>query len=139
MPEPNSGCQLWLGSVKRTGYGTVKSKAQGQLLTHRAAWQVAFGPIPHGMHVLHKCDVRSCVNPAHLSLGTNLQNIADKVAKGRQCRGAMNGNALLTDDIVRAIRRDPCNNREAARIYGVSYYTIWDVRTGRSWKHVSPE
>jgi hypothetical protein len=79
---PN-GCRLWTGGLTgRLGYGTlnIAGKTVG---AHRAAWMVAHGPIPKRMCVCHRCDVRHCINPDHLWLGTHQQNIADRVAKGR--------------------------------------------------------
>lgn len=75
-------CWLWIGGVDRTKYGRiyVDGKVTG---AHRAAWAVTFGPIPDGMHVLHKCDNSRCVNPRHLFLGTHRDNMRDMIAKGR--------------------------------------------------------
>lgn len=93
VPEPNSGCLLWEGGIfrqrpYRSGnysgrvYGSIK--LNGTMVgTHRVAYQGAYGPIPDGMHVLHRCDVGLCCNPAHLYLGTNDENHADKAAKDR--------------------------------------------------------
>jgi len=82
VPEPNSGCVLWLRAVSSTGYGSL-DPAWGYSSTHRAAWAVANGPIPAGMCVLHRCDVRSCINPAHLFLGTKHDNAVDMANKRR--------------------------------------------------------
>ena len=75
IPEPNTGCWLWLGFISPDGYGTR--------LAHRRAWELARGPIPDGMLVCHRCDVRHCVNPDHLFLGTHLDNMRDMIRKGR--------------------------------------------------------
>jgi hypothetical protein len=86
-----SDCWLWTAGKQPAGYGQfhvggrVGGRPHG---AHRIAWTHAFGPIPEGMHVCHRCDVPACVNPAHLFLGTHGDNMRDKVSKGRQAKGA---------------------------------------------------
>ena len=89
IPEPNSGCLLWEGTLsskpgKRVKqlYGSIRLR-QKMVRVHRVAFEAAYGPIPEGKDVLHTCDVTICCNPNHLFLGTNADNIADKVAKDR--------------------------------------------------------
>lgn len=86
IPEPNSGCLLFFGCRQSDGYGYIRRRP-ALFLAHRVAWRVAFGPIPKDLQVLHRCDVRCCVNPAHLFLGTNDDNRADCVSKERQAKG----------------------------------------------------
>lgn len=81
-PEPMSGCWLWLDSCDPTGYGTMLHDGKKQY-AHRVSWILQNGPIPPGLHVLHKCDTPSCVNPDHLFAGTALENARDRDAKGR--------------------------------------------------------
>jgi len=80
-PEPMSGCWLWTGRYITTGYGALKGGVTQ--LAHRAMWRAHHGEIPRGLFVLHRCDVRCCVNPAHLFLGTAQDNTKDMVRKGR--------------------------------------------------------
>lgn len=107
---------------------------------HHIAFERAYGPIPSGLLVLHKCDNPTCVNPAHLFLGTQADNVADCGAKGRSNkRGNNNGRAILTPEIVRHIRLTATNDRAmrvlAAKL-GVSKSTIYAVASNRNWTHV---
>ena len=82
-PEPNSGCWLWCGGTTSHGrYGAIRD-GDNVITAHRAAWILAFGEIPDGMHVCHKCDVTMCVNPDHLFLTDHDGNMADKARKLR--------------------------------------------------------
>ena len=81
-----SGCWVWQGSAGKDGYGRMVYRLDGQRVirgAHRVSWEVANGPIPEGMHVLHRCDNPPCVNPAHLFLGTQADNMRDMTRKGR--------------------------------------------------------
>lgn len=99
MPEPNSGCHLWTGKLQRSGYAATALRGK-YVGWHRIAWQLAHGSIPKGQHVLHKCDVPSCVNPAHLWLGTHTDNMADKKRKGRNRNGWDNLVALPSGEKI---------------------------------------
>jgi hypothetical protein len=83
--EKTDGCWLWRAQIA-CGYGRFRSD-QGNMQAHRFAWIITNGPIPDGLWVLHKCDVKICVNPEHLFLGTHEDNMADMVQKGRQKKG----------------------------------------------------
>lgn len=75
-------CWEWRGSLNTGGYGNLTAASRAKL-AHRASWEMHFGPIPDGLCVMHRCDNRRCVNPAHLVLGTYLDNNRDGFAKGR--------------------------------------------------------
>jgi len=80
VTDPKTGCVLWMGSRNTGGYGQVRWRGP-LLLVHRAAWIARNGPVPPGLCVLHRCDVRPCLNPDHLFLGTQKDNMADLAAK----------------------------------------------------------
>ncbi|MGP4691601.1 HNH endonuclease [Agrobacterium cavarae] len=103
---------------------------------HRVSWALYCHPITEAQHVLHTCDNRLCVNPAHLFLGDQSANMDDKVAKGRQDRGEKHGMAKLTEDQAIAIKFDARLYREIAETYSVSIMTVSDIKRGRSWKHL---
>ena len=77
---------VWIASIGSHGYGDFRQDGKHKL-AHRAAWELVNGPIPDGIHVLHRCDNRLCVNPAHMFLGSNKDNMRDKVRKGRHVPG----------------------------------------------------
>jgi DNA-binding transcriptional regulator YiaG len=139
-PTP-TGCILWTGHT-RNGYGILQGTVDGRhvaLQAHRFSWEWAFGPIPPGQNALHKCDTRSCVNPCHLFVGTQAENMADKAAKGRQRKGEATPHAKLTVQAVEAIRTryaaGGVTQVQLAEEYGVTVTTILNVVSGRGWKH----
>lgn len=142
VPEPNSGCWLWLRSIyPHSGYGCLRGPTNRSMAAHRLSFQLAVGTIPTGMFVCHKCDNRLCVNPDHLFLGTHADNMADMRRKGRSSNGGgrqgeLHHKAKLTDDDVRMIRRDPRGPAPLGRLLGVSGSAITDIRKGRAWRHV---
>lgn len=88
-----SPCWTWTKGKTKAGYGQLQARkiSQQPLLAHRVAWQLEKGEIPLGVHVLHECDNPSCVRPSHLFLGTQTDNVADRVRKGRTASGDRNG------------------------------------------------
>jgi hypothetical protein len=93
IPEPNSGCWLWIGPTfkKRGGYGSFSCGNYYVKRAHRVSWELYHHPITREQHVLHKCDNPVCVNPEHLFLGNQALNMFDKAMKGRQLEGPASG------------------------------------------------
>jgi len=136
--EPDA-CWLWTGSMNGH-YGQICKAGRGTaILAHRAAWIIAHGSIPDRLQVLHTCDNGRCVNIAHLFLGTQLDNMRDMIAKGRQGHtGERHYAAKLTIEAVHEIRASTESGRALAKRFGVPFQTISDVRRRKSWKHVLP-
>lgn len=136
--EPNSGCWLWTGNVSEgysCMYGTLYVNGR-TIRAHRVSYTLYKGEIPSGMIVMHRCDTPLCVNPDHLSIGTNADNNADMDAKGRRRapRGEYNGHAKLTADDVATIRASSARSVDLAGKYGVTIQNISSIRRRKSWK-----
>ncbi len=139
-------CWEWTGPRTSAGYGQLRANKQ-HMYAHRFAWEQANQrTIPKGMQVMHSCDNPPCVNPAHLSVGSAWSNALDKVAKGRQHRGASVAAAKLTPAIVKTIRADfrrwrvgratMSNAAELAARYSVSPATVMHVVKRDTWNWV---
>lgn len=142
----SDGCWLWQRYCDHHGYGIVRLPSLGTsdngplARAHRYTYELVHGPVPMGLKVLHHCDVRNCINPAHLFVGTDADNNLDMRQKGRAryFRGEQISNAKLTEDKVRAIRKLLAlyDNRKLGRLFNISRLTIRDIRRGRTWSHV---
>lgn len=145
-PELNSGCHLWSGTLNDAGYGILWI-GQRLVRAHRFAFAEHHGPIPSGMNVCHRCDTPPCVNPDHLFLGSQAENIADMIAKarrvqGRVYRGIENSQAKLTEADARRILAEVAAGRpvtEVANDNGVSRTAINHIVKGRNWAHLQKE
>lgn len=135
--EERDGCWIWDGPITETGYGHACYRGRKER-AHRLAYMLFKGPIPDGIHVLHQCDVRNCVNPAHLRLGTHAENMADMMLKGRHVarNGERAGGAKLKAQQVVAIRKDDRIGRLIAAQYGVSKSLIEAIRRRKVWRHL---
>jgi hypothetical protein len=131
----------WTGVRNSDGYGHLQWQDR-PISAHRLAWEVANGPIPRGGHILHRCDVRACVNPAHLRLGNHTDNMRDMAAKGRgnrgETRGEANAQAKLTEQQVHAIRamRNTATHEQLGARFGVNKVTIRDIMQRKRWRHI---
>ena len=137
------GCWLWTGVKSKWGYGQF-SFDRRMVQAHRFAYQCSTGVVPEGLCVLHRCDTPACVRPDHLFVGTNAENVADKVAKGRQSsmKGTRHPLAKLTDEQVRAIRvRHARGHRQVdiATDFGIAQTSVSSIVRGTTWAHVEAQ
>ena len=132
-------CWLWAGSIRPNGYGLFKFKGK-KYSAHRFAYELFKNEIPKDMHVCHTCDIRNCVNPDHLWLGTHLDNMRDKSIKGRQVTGEKNGKAKLTETQVLSIREKYATGEytqpELGKEFNVSLITVSRILNKKAWKHI---
>jgi hypothetical protein len=135
------GCWIWAASSTKNGYGQFA--LDGTMTgAHRASYLLHVGPIPEGAHVLHICDNKQCVNPAHLRAGTHKQNMQEASERDRfairktMYKGIDNPRSKLTEDQVRSIRNDPRDTREIAAHYGLCRTYIYEIRRRLKWGHL---
>ncbi len=134
-------CWEWQAYKGIEGYGkfSLGGRKGGMFFAHRVAWLIAYGSIPSSLCVCHHCDIRSCINPYHLFLGTDADNSADAVRKHRIAHGEQHCRAKLTEQGVRDIRRRAAEGERQsalAREYGVDAMTIWFIVHRKKWLHV---
>lgn len=137
LNEINDFCWNWEGALDKDGYGIFTLKGK-KTPAHVASYILAIGNTELGKYTLHKCNNPSCVNPLHLYQGTQKQNIQDQINLGTFVKGSKNGMAILTEDDIKHIRIvcEYYSCAYLAKAYKVSYYTMWDIIKGRTWKHV---
>lgn len=131
-------CWIWTAAVQKDGYGHFHVNRKG-VVAHRYSYELVHGPIPEGFYLLHTCDVRACVNPAHLKPGTQADNIADAVAKGRHPHGESSGMAKYTTDQIIKVRELLAAGIKPPSIpalTGVKLTTVYDISYNRCWRHL---
>ena len=136
---PEAGCWVWMGSTQVRGYGEIISNNRKHL-AHRASYEAFVGKIPKGMYVCHACDNVACVNPNHLFLGTQKQNLQDMANKGRSTRGVKNPMAKLTEEQVKEIKQGFAVGKtdvELSMQFNISRSTIYGIRNRRLWSYIN--
>lgn len=140
------GCWLWVGKTNKDNYGIIKH-CNRYRRANRVSWVIHFGNIPPGKFVLHRCDNPKCVNPNHLFLGTQADNIADMVSKGRNLApgaidpvvGEQHGRSKLTEKDVIEIRKWYVPRRGVGQLaakFGISRSHVARLVNGINWKHI---
>lgn len=135
--DKTDNCWIWTGSINDSGYGmlTVRSKPDR---AHRISWRLHNGDIPEGLILCHSCDNRRCVNPDHLFLGTDADNMRDKVNKKRHHWGESTPSSKLTVSDVVNIRRiyslGGVSQKALSERFGVSQPAIQGIISGRLWR-----
>lgn len=131
-------CWNWIGSTTKNGYGVIRIGHSLDVYAHRMAWELHNGAIPTGMHVCHHCDNRRCVNPDHLFIGTQHDNMRDMANKGRN-----SPNRLYTESTVRAaVDRyiSGVSSADVSQEFGVSRVQLRKWVKGEQWSHLwTPE
>lgn len=155
----DAGCWIWTGAKDRKGYGKFSignsrmadgKRRNSMVSAHRVSYELFIGPIPegqgfHGSCVLHRCDNPACVNPAHLFIGSNADNVRDMDLKGRRITktrlGSAHHNAVLDEQKVAEIYQMAIHRLkpqlQIARQFGVCLSTVSHIKTGRLWSHVT--
>lgn len=138
-------CWLWTATKNNKGYGMFTISALiGKEVAHRVSYKLSKGPIPRGLFVCHECDTPACVNPKHLFLGTNRDNMRDMVAKGRAGKGPgfsgdTHPSSKFTSNQITEMRKAYVGGQTATSLaeqFGMDRSAINDVLGGRSWKRI---
>lgn len=141
FPNPVTKCWMWMACTNRRNYG-IMGIVSAPWLAHRYSYERFVGPIPDGLEVLHNCDNPSCVNPDHLRVGTQTENMRDMDMRGRRVntpqRGERHGCSKLTADNVNSIRLRHSSPKDTATLaleFGVSTSAVRRIISGKNWKH----
>lgn len=131
----NNGCLEWKRYLNKHGYGYINYDGKSWSI-HRLSYFINYGEIPKNKWVLHKCDNRKCVNPSHLYLGDNKQNVKDRVERNRGAIAERNASSKLKIEQVILIKSMQGTLRSIAEKFNVGISTIDDIKRGRTWKYV---
>lgn len=134
IPVTETGCWLWLKATDNFGYGRIGTIGTNIVNAHRVSYELHKGKIPKGMCVCHTCDVPSCINPAHLFLGTKAENSADMALKKRSTYGEKNPMSKLTESDVKNIFNDNRTQQEIANDYGIKQQAVSKIKLKLRWR-----
>lgn len=139
IADTSTDCILWTGTKNNKGYGRLTYQSK-QFSAHRIAYELEHGPIEDGLFVLHSCDNPLCVNPNHLSLGTQLENMRQASDRGRckppKIHGESHHHTKLSVNDVLKIRQDNRTLSKIAADYCMSVSGIWSIKARKSWGHI---
>ena len=151
--DRSGDCWLWQAYCYPNGYGKFFAQKEHHY-THRVSYELTYGPIPKGLNICHRCDVRNCVNPSHLFAGTQAENLQDMASKGRstsgdrnpsrlyperRAKGEQHGHAKLsTADVLEIRRRGAAGESFAllAQLFKVGATQIKRIIERKRWKHI---
>ena len=135
--DKSGDCWEWTASKGFWGYGSIGVDGK-TVLAHRFVLKLKGIDVPSDMCVCHTCDNPGCVRPSHLFIGSNAENVADMVAKGRNStgRGESSGGAKLTEEDVVWIRQLGATQEKIANCFGISKSQIWRIQNRRAWAHI---
>jgi hypothetical protein len=136
--QKSEGCWLWQGVIDRDGYGRMHRAEFKSILAHRTMLELLGVDTPKGMVVMHTCDVPACVNPAHLAVASQRDNVNDAVDKGRMLQGARS-ERLTPDEVltIRELDRSAGTRKEIASVTGIPYRTVLRVLNGLRYTNYS--
>ena len=126
-------CWIWQDAKCKDGYGKFQPVKGTTERAHRASWRIHNGAVPSGMLCLHRCDVRACVNPAHLFLGTQKDNIADMIKKGRRGRPNAKINLAKATEIKQALASG-VSGAVISRDLGITKAIVYSIKYGKTWR-----
>lgn len=137
IPEPNSGCWLWLGPLNPSnGYGRFYINEKEIIYAHRFSFVYHKGKVPNGLILRHTCDVKSCVNPEHLITGTHKQNDQDAMERGLKPKGIRHGMAKLSEKEVLDIFASKGSVSDIARQFRISRINVDRIKNKKIWRHL---
>jgi hypothetical protein len=132
-----SGCWEWIGGRYPNGYGKFFDGLR-ECSAHRFSYELFRSRVPEGMKVCHSCDNRPCVNPPHLWVGTQKENLVDMKIKGRAKFGHVNYRKISPSDVleIRRLYNEGESNKKISEMFGICTQNLWKIVTGRTWKHI---